>query len=101
VLTIPLSKPFTYNPAKGNLLIDINDPNDSAGSAGFEFDDPSGGLFSRASSDMTYSVANNSGLVTGFTTAVPELSTWAMMVLGFVGLGFAGRRGARRVAAAA
>jgi hypothetical protein len=61
VLTIPLSKPFTYNPAKGNLLIDIDDPSDSAGSAGFEFDNPSGGLFSRASSDMTYSVDKQLG----------------------------------------
>jgi PEP-CTERM motif-containing protein len=27
---------------------------------------------------------------TSFTTGVPEPSTWAMMLLGFVGLGFAG-----------
>jgi len=27
-------------------------------------------------------------LVTGFTTAVPEPSTWAMMILGFMGVGF-------------
>ena len=37
----------------------------------------------------------------GFRAAVPEPSTWAMMVLGFVGLGFAGyRRGVRARAAA-
>jgi phospholipase/lecithinase/hemolysin len=36
-----------------------------------------------------------------FLTAVPEPSTWAMLMLGFVGLGFAGyRRGARARAAA-
>jgi PEP-CTERM motif len=29
-------------------------------------------------------------------TAIPEPSTWAMMVLGFVGLGFAGYRVSRR-----
>ena len=32
--------------------------------------------------------------------SVPEPSTWAMMALGFVALGFAGRRAARRAAAA-
>jgi phospholipase/lecithinase/hemolysin len=37
----------------------------------------------------------------GLRSAVPEPSTWAMMVIGFVGLGFAGyRRGARARAAA-
>jgi hypothetical protein len=32
-------------------------------------------------------------------TAVPEPSTWAMMLLGFAGLGFAGYRASRRTAA--
>ena len=37
----------------------------------------------------------NDGLF-GSLTAAPEPSTWAMMLLGFAGLGFAGyRRGAR------
>ncbi len=34
-------------------------------------------------------------------TAVPEPSTWAMMLAGFAGLGFAGYRGARKSAAVA
>jgi hypothetical protein len=33
-------------------------------------------------------------------TGIPELSTWAMMLLGFTGLGFAGYRAARKSAAA-
>jgi len=33
-------------------------------------------------------------------TAVPEPSTWAMMLLGFAGLGFAGYRASRRTAVA-
>jgi hypothetical protein len=33
------------------------------------------------------------------TTAVPEPSTWATMVLGFAGLGYAGWRGSRKTAA--
>lgn len=36
--------------------------------------------------------------VTG--TVIPEASTWAMMLLGFAGLGFAGRRASRRIATA-
>jgi hypothetical protein len=41
---------------------------------------------------------NPSGLNVEFTSAssgVPEPSTWAMMVLGFAGLGFAGYRKAK------
>lgn len=34
-------------------------------------------------------------------TSAPELSTWAMMLLGFAGLGFAGHRAARKTVAAA
>ena len=33
-----------------------------------------------------------------FLTAVPEASTWAMMLLGFAGLGYAGWRGSRKAA---
>ena len=56
---------------------------------------------------------NNGGEVVGYysdemgdangfaATAVPEPSTWAMMLLGFTGLGFAGYRKSRKAAAAA
>jgi hypothetical protein len=37
----------------------------------------------------------NSGAIFETGSAVPEPSTWAMMALGFVGLGFAGYRRAR------
>jgi PEP-CTERM motif len=36
-----------------------------------------------------------------FTTAIPEPSTWAMMLLGFVGLGFLGYRQRQKLAGAA
>jgi hypothetical protein len=34
----------------------------------------------------------------GWAIAVPEASTWAMMLLGFAGLGYAGWRGSRKPA---
>lgn len=37
--------------------------------------------------------------ILGTTSAVPEPSTWATMLVGFLGLGFAGYRRSRRVAA--
>jgi hypothetical protein len=44
---------------------------------------------------------NASYFVTLTVTTVPELSTWAMMVLGFAGLGFAGYRTRKATAALA
>ncbi len=41
------------------------------------------------------------GTMTPITISVPESSTWAMMLLGFAGLGFAGYRKAKGVTAAA
>jgi hypothetical protein len=35
--------------------------------------------------------------ISGIAAAVPEPSTWAMMLLGFLGLGFAFRQSRRRV----
>jgi hypothetical protein len=37
------------------------------------------------------------GEIRGFLAAVPEPSTWAMMLIGFLGLGFAFRTSRRRV----
>jgi PEP-CTERM motif len=46
---------------------------------------------------------NNTGQVVGFNEfpAAPEPSTWAMMLVGFAGLGYAGYWRARRAAAQA
>ena len=47
--------------------------------------------------DGNGSIAWQDGGMTGLSySAVPEPSTWAMMLLGFAGLGFAGYRGAKR-----
>ena len=40
-------------------------------------------------------------VTTGTATSVPEPSTWAMMLVGFLGLGYAGYRGSRKKSAAA
>ena len=95
VLDIPFSTPFTYNPADGNLLVDLVETTPYSGGPAFELNGASNGVFSRGYSGQTIPVANNSGLVTGFSTAIPEPSTWAMMMLGFAGLGFAGYRKAK------
>jgi hypothetical protein len=53
--------------------------------------DPSCNRFITFSGDITsftLTSGANSFEVDSFTTAVPEPSTWAMMILGFVGLGF-------------
>jgi hypothetical protein len=35
-------------------------------------------------------------IASGYASAVPEISTWAMMLVGFAGLGFAGFRASRK-----
>ena len=100
VLTIPFSTPFTYDPADGNLLVDILAATPYSGGPAFEFNGSANGVFSRAYSGMTIPVANNSGLVTGFSS-VPEPSTWAMMALGFATLGLVSYRASRKAAVAA
>ena len=87
VLTIPFSTPFTYNPAQGNLLVNIVESTPYTGGPSFEFDSASGGLFSRGYSDQTIPVNNDSGLVTGFTSPVPLPSALWLLLSGLGGLG--------------
>lgn len=63
-------------------------------------------LFNSNSGPFTLTVndlgVSNNGLatpITGQITAVPEAKTWALMLLGFAGIGFAMRRGRRPVLA--
>ncbi len=47
--------------------------------------------------NISLASARGAQTVAGFAPAIPEPSTWAMMLLGFAGLGFAGlRRGPRK-----
>ena len=92
VMSLILSTPFTYDPTQGNLLMDVFSADAAQPFADFFFDtnSDSNGVFSRA---WPGTQDPNDGLVTGFSTgAVPEPSTWAMMLAGFAGLGFLGYR---------
>ncbi len=92
-LDFSLSHTFTYNPAPGNnLLLIVRNFNFSASASPLFLDSDTSNT---VTSSRHYSGPNGtsgnlrSGLVTGFNenvTAVPEPSTWAMMILGFAGV---------------
>jgi PEP-CTERM motif len=90
-----LSTAFQYDPSMGNLLLIVDTIDFGTSSSPLFLDtDQNNGTMSRRFSAGPNDASGNSniGLVTGFndglTTAVPEPSTWAMMVLGFAGVGF-------------
>ena len=71
----------------------VTDPDFFAGSRITAFD--AAGLYSMT--EEASLTLRGSGSITGFnqsmeSTTVPEASTWVMMVLGFIGLGYAGRK---------
>jgi hypothetical protein len=85
--------PYLYDPALGNLLLDIRVTGAAAGHSGpffaalapGDFAPGATGPFSRWHDfGIGY---DNSGLVTGFRTWVPEPGTLALLGLGLVGLG--------------
>jgi hypothetical protein len=95
-LTITLSTPFTYDPSKGNLLMDVlasgtSNANgdiffDTNGLNGFVFNGNTflGRVFCDGCGIVSGSVDNGYGLVTGFstrTTVVPEPGTVVMLAL--------------------
>jgi hypothetical protein len=58
-------------------------------------------FYAAAIGTQTYILAaSGRDAVNGFVTAVPELSTWGMMLLGFAGVGFVAYRRAKRTALA-
>ena len=86
-----------YDPSAGNLLLNVNVGSITNNSSFAYLDVVTGsGLVSR---NFGGAVSTDYGLVTGFnvaTSAVPEPATWAMMLVGFAGLGFAGMRVSRK-----
>ena len=109
---------FEYSSSSGSLAINLAD----GGSAdGFVYDDgrPFGGLFVYSSSGLPFFEAPSQDHFDAATTldpdtddvgssvsfvqvsgAIPEPSTWAMMLLGFAELGYAGYRKAKRATVA-
>jgi hypothetical protein len=82
-----LNTPYLYDPTAGNLLLYVTTENQTSGTGGIASGiDP---LTSRAYAGIS-SGTDSTGLETtfAFTNAVPEPSTWAMMILGFAGIGF-------------
>jgi hypothetical protein len=98
-----LSSAFIYDPLAGNLLLEAN-------GNGFNVQEQllfldarngtAGGVFSRTYSSSDGRFDRNYGLVTGFNLpggpAVPEPTSWALMIVGFGMLGLAMRRGERQ-----
>lgn len=86
-IIINLTTPFLYNPAAGNLLLDIR--NFGGGTTTFfDAEDILGDSVSRVVTmgsgigSATADLADSLGLVTQFTTVVPEPGTMALAALG-------------------
>ena len=86
-ITMDLNTPFLYDPALGNLLLDVRNisglPSGAAG--GFDSESLVGDSISRVYEDIgsaTASVADTEGLVTAFTiTPVPEPSALTLLAI--------------------
>ncbi|HQR05516.1 MAG TPA: PEP-CTERM sorting domain-containing protein [Gemmatales bacterium] len=91
-IVITLQTPFLYDPALGNLLMDVR--NFGAGTTTqFDAENTLGDSVSRLYSvppDSVNDATGNTdtlGLVTQFTFAVPEPTTWALIGVGTLGAG--------------
>jgi len=92
---MPPSITLSFNVQNGTpetVLTEISISGDGAGGVANLGDPPTLSL----SLPMDATVATASGVFANFT-AVPEPSTWAMLILGFVGVGFASYRSRTRV----
>ncbi len=99
ILSFFLGTPFVYDPAKGNLLLDIGMTNLSHGTcptcfdAYFDIPAFSGGRMSRAFGGPTFGASQDtdSALVTRFVT-VPEPAAATLFVMGLLGVYFLRRK---------
>jgi hypothetical protein len=106
-LIIQLSSNFLYNPKFGNLLMTVSSSNFSTTPTYgfFQIEQSPSAPFSRVGLNGFGNIeAQDEGLITGFVYTpvfdVPEPSTWAMMLIGFAGLGYAAYRRERKNVAA-
>jgi PEP-CTERM motif len=100
-LHIPLLAPFRYDPAQGNLLLDITVISGNIGRSStpaLDFDHDNGvisGVFVASAATTGWQTASgqafSGGLVTEFTTATPEPSTTLLVALG-LGIALCRRR---------
>lgn len=83
-ILIALQTPFSYDPARGNLLLDFQ-RDASTRQVAFDSENQGGDSISRIFGSRQNAIADRGvdsvGLVTRFTVeAVPEPATWAMFV---------------------
>ena len=92
-LSVAGFSPVTYYV---HYSVNYNNPDDTliVGGNSFVVDGVKVALSTLTLTGPAYSV--ESGLLTASVSAVPETSTWAMMLLGFAGLGFASYRSSRK-----
>ncbi len=97
-----LGSAYSYNPADGNLVLDIvvsdQDLVTNGDGNGYFQADYTGVVTTRAY-DNGFQASGGGGLVTAFGSTVPEPASWALMIAGFGMTGAAVRR--RRTAAVA
>jgi hypothetical protein len=88
-LTFNLISAFHYDPTQGDLMLTIRNESFDGYSNSFYLDADIGNPNMNFRGAL-YPYEYNQGLVTGFNAVapVPEPSTWAMMILGFAGVGF-------------
>ena len=97
---VVFSKPFLYDPSKGNLLVDISLVGSSSGGTAYlDYARSSDDGVSRISAPTLTGNATEAatiGAITQFTAvAVPEPETWALCLLGLGAISFAVRRRTR------
>ena len=87
-IVIPLTTPFFYNPTRGNLLLDVRNYGGGT-TTNFDSDTTTGDSISRVLSNSlgnvnspTANQVDTRGLVTQFTTVVPEPAVSAIAALG-------------------
>jgi hypothetical protein len=87
-MTFDLTMASSYNPA----FVTANGGTVAGAEAALE-----AGLLAGETYINIHTMAFPGGEIRGFLAAVPEPSTWAMMLIGFAGLGFAFRRSRRKM----